>query len=134
MLGGGDGIGGGSIHDETSELGGGLQIDIINSDAGPSNDLQAAFSRLKELASDLSPAPHDQGVANRDLGAEVLRGEIVGAIDVGEGTQQLETSFSQLLGDENSGFRSGDNGFRISAFGYYGGGGGGNNICNWNRS
>nr|GMC78032.1 small nuclear ribonucleoprotein E-like [Ipomoea batatas] len=67
MLGGGDGVSGGSVHHETAELSGGLQIHIVNPDAGPPDHLEAALGRLKHLARDLRPAPHDQRVKLRDL-------------------------------------------------------------------
>lgn len=103
MLSGGDGVGGGRIDDQAAVLGGGGQIHIIDSDTGSSDDFQPASGGLKDLARDLGAAAHDEGVAERDLGAELLGAEVVGAVDVGEVLEQLQPRVAELLRDEHRG-------------------------------
>lgn len=102
MLGGGDCVGRGSIHHKAAKLSGGLQIHVVYPNTGPSDDLEAALSGLEHLAGDLGPAPDDQRVELRDLRAELLRRQVVGAIHVSEPPEQLQPRLSQLLGDEHS--------------------------------
>lgn len=105
VLGGGDCVGGRSIDDKAAKLSGGLQINIVDPNAGPSNHLEPALRRLEDLARDLSPAPNDQRVEPRDLRAELLRRQVVGAIDVAESSEHLQSRLSELLGDEHSRLR-----------------------------
>lgn len=107
MLGGSNGVGGGGIDDQAAEFGGSLQIDIVNSNTGTADDLQTALSSLEDLSGDFGATADDEGVAEGDLGAEVVGGQIVGAIDVGKGAEELEAGFSELLGDKNGGFGRG---------------------------
>lgn len=108
MLGGSNGVGGGGIDDQAAEFGGGLQIDIVNSNTGTADDLQTAIGSLEDLSGDFGAAADDEGVAEGDLGAEVVGGQIVGAIHVAKGAEELEAGISELLGDENSGFGRGE--------------------------
>lgn len=101
MLSGGDGVGGGGVHDQTAMLGSGGQIHIVNTHAGPADDLEPATGGLEDLAADLGAAADDEGVAEGDLGAELLGGEVVGAIDVGEVLEEVEPGLAELLGDED---------------------------------
>lgn len=102
MLGSGDGIGSGGIDDEASMLGGGSEVDVVDTDACAANDLETAGGGLEDLAADLGAAPDDEGVAERDLGAELFGAEVVGAVHVGEATKEVEPGFTQLLGYEDS--------------------------------
>lgn len=102
MLGGGDGIGSGGIDDEASMLGGGGEVDVVDANACASDDLEASGGGLEDLAADLGAAPDDDGVAERDLGAELFGAEVVGAVHVGEATKEVEPGFAQLLGYEDS--------------------------------
>lgn len=111
MLGGGDGVGGRSINHQAAMLGGSGEIDVIDSDAGSSDDLESAGGGLEDLARDLSAATDDEGVAERDLSAELLGAEVVGAIHVGEVLEQLQPRVAELLRHEHRGFgveRGGD--------------------------
>ncbi|RDX79026.1 hypothetical protein CR513_40599, partial [Mucuna pruriens] len=101
VLGGGDGVGSGRIDDQAAMLGGGGQIDVIDSDAGSAYDLEPAGGGLEDLARDLGAAAHDERVAERDLCAEFLGTEVVGAIHVGEVLQKLQPCFAQLLRDQH---------------------------------
>jgi hypothetical protein len=101
MLGGGDGVGSGRVDDEASVLGGGGKVDVVDADAGAADDAEPAPGRLEDVAADLGPGPDDERVAERDLGTEVLGGEAVGAVDVGEFPQQRKPRGAELLGHEH---------------------------------
>jgi len=82
VLGGGNSVGGGRVHDEAAELSGGLQIHVVNAHTGSSHHLQPPFPSFEHFPRHLGSAPHDQSVAARDLGAELLLRELVGAFHV----------------------------------------------------
>lgn len=103
MLGGGDGISGGRVDDEAPMLGGGGEVNVVDPDAGAADDAEPSPGRLEDVAADLGAGPDDERVAERDLGAEVLGGEAVGAVDVGELPQQREPRGAELLGHEHRG-------------------------------
>lgn len=102
MLGGRDGIGSRGIDDEASMLGGGGEVDVVDTDACASDNLETAGGGLEDLTADLGAATDDEGVAERDLGAELFGAEVVGAVHVGEAAKEVETGFAQLLGYEDS--------------------------------
>ncbi|CAL1389720.1 unnamed protein product [Linum trigynum] len=104
VLRGGDGVGGGSIHHQSAELAGGLEIYVVNPDAGPADDLQPLLRRLENLLRDLGPAPHDQRDAGRDLPAQILRGEAVRTVHVAESAKEIQSGVLQFLGDEDGHF------------------------------
>lgn len=91
-------------------LGGGGEVDVVDADAGAADDLEAAGGGLEDLAADLGGAADNEGVAEGDLGAELLLGEVVGAIDVGELAEELDAGVVQLLGDKDGGLRRGGDG------------------------
>lgn len=101
MLGGRHRVRGRRVDDEAPVLRRRLQIDIVDPDAGPSDDLQPPSRRLEHLLRHLRPAPHDQRVAERDLRAELLGGEIVRAVDVREASEEIEAGISELLRHED---------------------------------
>lgn len=103
VLSGRNGVGGRCVHDQAPVLRRRGQIHIIDPYAGPSHHLQPPGGGLEHLPVDLGPAPDDQRVAERDLGAELLGGEVVGAVDVGEVLEEGEPRLPQLLGDEDGG-------------------------------
>lgn len=98
MLGGRNSIGGRGVDDKAAMFRGGRQVDIVDPDAGASHHLEPASGGLEHVAANGGAAPDDQGVAEGDLGAELLGAEVVGAVDVGEALEQLKTCFSELLG------------------------------------
>lgn len=101
MLGSCNSVSRGRVHHQATVLGGRSQIHIINAHAGPPDHLQPPARGLEHLAGHLGPAPHDQRVAERDLGAQLLGAEVVGAIDVGEVLEEVEARLAELLGDEH---------------------------------
>jgi len=118
MLRGGDGVGGGRVDDEAAVLGGGGEVDVVDPDPRAADDAEPAPGGLEDVAADLGPGPDDERVAERDLGAELLGGEAVGAVDVGELAQQREPRGAELLGDEHRGLpRDGPRGRRLGGRG-----------------
>lgn len=84
VLGRGDGVRRGRVDDEAPVLGGGGEIDVVDPDPGAPHDAEPSPGCLEHVAPHLGPRPHDERVAERDLGAELLGGEAVGAVHVGE--------------------------------------------------
>jgi hypothetical protein len=72
MLGSCDGVGGGRVDDEAAVLGGGGEIDVVDPDPCAADDAEPAPGGLEDVAADLGPGAHDERVAERDLGAELL--------------------------------------------------------------
>lgn len=103
MLRGRNCIGRGRINHEAPVFRGGRQINIIDPNTGTTHHLESAARRLEHLACDLGTTPDNQGVAERDLGTELLRAQVVGAVHVGEFLQDLETRVAELFGDEDCG-------------------------------
>lgn len=124
MLGGGDGVGGGRIDHEAPVLRGGRDVHVVDPHAGAAHDLEPPAGRLEDLAGDPGAAPDDEGVAEGDLGAQLLRAQVVGAVDVGEGPEEVEARIAELLGDEDGGLRAQERAHREGR-GAAGGGGGG---------
>jgi hypothetical protein len=103
MLRDGDGVGGERVDDEAPVLGGGGEVDVIDPDPRAADDAEPSPGGLEDVAADLGPGPDDERIAEGDLGAEVLEGEAVGAVDVGELLQQGQPRGAELLGDEDRG-------------------------------
>lgn len=101
VLGRGDGVRRGRVDDEAPVLGGGGEIDVVDPDPGAPHDAEPSPGCLEHVAPHLGPRPHDERVAERDLGAELLGGEAVGAVHVGEPPEQLEPRGAELLGHEH---------------------------------
>lgn len=101
VLGRGDGVRRGCVDDEAPVLGGGGEIDVVDPDPGAPHDAEPSPGCLEHVAPHLGPRPHDERVAERDLGAELLGGEAVGAVHVGEPPEQLEPRGAELLGHEH---------------------------------
>ena len=101
VLGGGDRVGGGRVDDEAAGLGGRLEVDIVDPDAGAADDPEPAARGLEHLPRDARPAAHHQRVDERDLGAELLRRELVRAVHVRERAQQVQPGGAQLLRDKH---------------------------------
>ncbi|KAI4990850.1 hypothetical protein ZWY2020_039221 [Hordeum vulgare] len=81
VLGGSDGVGCGHVDNEAAVLDGGGEIDAVDPDAHAADDAEPAAGGLKDIAADLGAGAHDERIAERDLGPELLGGEVVGAVD-----------------------------------------------------
>lgn len=101
MLRGGDGVRSRRVHHEAAVLGSRRQIHVVDPDASPPDDLQPPAGGLEHVSVHLSAAPHNERVAERDLGAELLGAEVVGAVDVGELLEEVQPRLPQFLRDEN---------------------------------
>lgn len=101
----GDGVRGGRVDHEAPMFRRGRHVHVVDPHAGATHDLEPAAGRLEDLAGDLGAAPDDEGVAERDLGAQFLGAQVVGAVDVGGGLEELEAGLAELLGDEDGGLR-----------------------------
>ena len=96
----------------------GAEVDVVDPDPRAAHDAEPAPGELKDVAADLGPGPDDERVAERDLGAELLGAEAVGAVDVGELAQQREPPGAELLGDKHHGLpRDGPGGRRLGGRG-----------------
>lgn len=82
MLSGRNSVGGGGIDDEASVLGGGAEVDVVDSNTRTADDPETASGGLEYFTGDLGATTDDEGVTEGDLGAELLRGEVVRAVDV----------------------------------------------------
>ena len=85
-------------------LGGGGQVHVINPHASSSDDLKPSSGGLKNLTSDLGSTANNQRVAKRDLGAKLFRTQIIGAVDVGEVLQEIDSSFAELFRNQDGRF------------------------------
>ncbi|MFS7950142.1 hypothetical protein Hanom_Chr07g00579891 [Helianthus anomalus] len=103
VLGSSNSVGRGSIDNKASKFSSSLQIDIVDAHPSPTDDLQAAFGGFEDLAVDFGTAPDDQGIAGGDFGTEVFRREVVAAVNVGEGSEEVEAGISKFLGDKDGG-------------------------------
>lgn len=101
MLGGGDGVGGGRVHHKATELGGRLQVDIVDPHPSPADHLEPPLGRLEHLPRHLRPAPNHQRVHQRDLGTQLLRRQVVRALHLREAAEQLEPGLAELLRDQH---------------------------------
>lgn len=84
VLGGGDRVGRGRVDDEAARRRRGLEVDVVDADAGAADNLQAAARRGKDVGGDLRRRADDEGVGGLDLFVELLRGEAQGDVDVAE--------------------------------------------------
>jgi len=87
VLGGGDGVGRGSVDHEAAGGGRGLEVDVVDADARAADNLEAAARGRKHCGVDLRRRADDQSVGCLDLLVELLRGEAEGDVDVAEGLE-----------------------------------------------
>src|SRR5690606_21621385 len=71
VLGGGDDVGRRRVHDHHAGLGGGLDVDVVEADAGAGDDAQG-LGVLEHLGGDLRGAAHDQRVHVPDGGEQLF--------------------------------------------------------------
>ena len=75
LLGRADDVGLRSVHDHHPAPRGGIDVDVVESDAGAGHHLEVRGGR-EHLLGDLGGAADDQRVVRLDLGREVTGGEI----------------------------------------------------------
>jgi len=100
LLGRADDVGLGRVHDHHPPSCGGLDVDVIEPDAGARDDLQIGGS-CEHLAGDLRGAADDQCVVRRDLGCEVARGEVEPLVDLEVRSKQVDPLRRKRLCDED---------------------------------
>ncbi|CAA6670299.1 unnamed protein product [Spirodela intermedia] len=64
------------VDHKAAELSGSLKINVVDANSSSADDFQPPLRGLKHLPRHLGPAPHDQRVAEGDLGAELLLGQL----------------------------------------------------------
>ena len=83
MLGRGNIVPARRVHDNDAASGGGLDIDIINTDASPANHAQV-LGRRNDIRSNACPAPNNQTLIQSDLLGKFLFGQsrLDGKVDI----------------------------------------------------
>ena len=102
MLGGRDDVRLRCIDDHHAPLGGGGDVDVVESDPGASDDHQVGRGR-EELGVDLGRRADDQRVRHRAPPTKFLGRQPELHVDLVAGlTESIETALGDRFGDENS--------------------------------
>ncbi len=101
-LGGADDVGGRRVDDHHAGLGGGLDVDVVETDAGAGDDLEVA-GRGERLGVHLGGAADQDRVDVGDGREELLAVGAVAVPDLEVGPERLDGGGAQLLGDEHDG-------------------------------
>ena len=105
MFGGGDGIAEGCVHHDDAALGGGRDVDIVDADAGPADDLELA-GRGDQLRRHFRRRADGEAVIGRNGGEEriLVLAEIGLVVDIDAAVaEDLHRGFGEFVGDENTG-------------------------------
>ena len=100
VLGRGDDVGLGRVHDEDAARGRGRDVDVVEPDACARDDLESVRSG-DDLGGDARRRPDDEGLVVADGAGEVARGEVGTEVDVEVGAEQVEAVLGEFLGDED---------------------------------
>ena len=102
MFGGGDGISAWGIHDDDATFGGGIDIDIIDSDACASDDFEMG-SGVNDLGGGFGFAADDEAVKFADDGEEFIgfEAEIDGDIEKFTVAKLINTALGDGIGDKD---------------------------------
>mmetsp|Transcript_11999 Transcript_11999/g.31770 ORF Transcript_11999/g.31770 Transcript_11999/m.31770 type:complete len:344 (+) Transcript_11999:1289-2320(+) len=100
VLGGGDAVAGGRVDDDDAALAGGVEVDVVDADAGAADDLEVGGG-LEDLAGDGRRGADDDGVVGADDVLELLGREVVAAVHVELCAQNVEPLLRQLLRHEH---------------------------------
>ena len=73
VLGGGHGVARGSVNDGNAAPGGGFEVDVVDADARPADDLEVRPG-FEDVSGDLGVAADDEGFAVGDAVEELSRG------------------------------------------------------------
>ena len=87
MLGRGDRVRRGRVDDEAARGGRGLQVDVVDADAGAADYFQTAARGRKDRGVDLRRRADDERVGGLALFVELLGREAEGDLDVAEGLE-----------------------------------------------
>ena len=105
MLGSGDGVAIGRVHDHDAAACGGGDIDIVDADTGAADDLELG-SGFDELGRDLGRRADGEPVIGGDDGEEriLVLAEIGLIVDIDAAVaEDLHGGFGKLVGDEYTG-------------------------------
>ena len=92
----------GALTTITPRGGGGLDVDVVEPDAGPADDDQVGAGG-EHLGGDLGGGADDEGVGARQRLEQLLGGEAELHVDLVAGVAQtVEAAFGDLLGDQDS--------------------------------
>ena len=103
VLGGGDGVAGGRVHDDHAVAVGGVTVDVVHADSGAADGFEL-FRGGEDLGSDLGLGADDERVVVADDGDQLIGGEAnleVGG-DVRMGIEQFDPSFADGVRDEDA--------------------------------
>jgi hypothetical protein len=99
-LGGRDDVGGRRVDDHDPGLGGGLDVDVVEADAGAGDDLEPP-ARSEGLGVHLRRRPHEDRVDVRDRRQQLAAVGSVAAADLEVRAERLDGGGAELFGDEN---------------------------------
>ena len=100
VLGGGDDVALRRVDDHHAAAGGGVDVDVVEADAGPADDHQVAAG-LEHLGGDLRGGADDQRVGAHDVGEQLRQVEL--DVDlVACGAESVEAALGDLFGDEDA--------------------------------
>ena len=102
QLGGRDDVGGRCVDDHHAGLGGGLDVDVVETHARAGDDLEVA-GRGERLGVHLGGGPDQDRVDAGDGREQLLAVGAVAVPDVEVGPERLDGGGAQLLGDEHDG-------------------------------
>ena len=103
VLGGGGRVGTRRVHDQDPAIGGGVDVDVVESHAGAADDPEP-LGAIEELGVDRRPAADDQrvGVADRAHERVPLDAPRRENLDVGLGREALEAGLGERVGDQDA--------------------------------
>lgn len=102
VLGGGDGVGARGVDDHDADLGGGADVDVLESDPRAGDHPEPGRGGQR-FAVHLRRGPDEQGIRVHDRGQQLRAVGAVAPADLEVGTERLDGRRAQLLGDENDG-------------------------------
>src|SRR5690606_2520559 len=97
VFGGGVDIGGGRVDDHDTAFGGGGNIDIVQADPGPGDDLQV-LAGLEDFGVDGGGGPHEQRVGLRHRRQQGGPVRAVDPADLDTVTERIDGRLGELVG------------------------------------
>ncbi len=88
------------VHDHHAAACGGLDVDVVDADAGARDHLQVGRG-LEDLGGHLGRAPDDERVVRGDLPARSPLREILAHVDLERSSEQIQARFGEFLGDQD---------------------------------
>ena len=88
------------VHDHHATARGGLDVDVVDADAGTRHHLQVGRG-VEDLSGHAGRAPDHERVVPGDRAGEVAAREIFAHVDLEPFAEQIQTRLGELLGDEH---------------------------------